>query len=121
MAVLPKYCTDRLINGRLEQSNILLSLISLTYPASYCEFSWSQIKSSPVEKKEYSFCYVIFHKLSFVNVNSLPLAAVQEEAHFLGCFFLSLSLNSDSFSVEPKKNQLLLKMPKQTEECIVPC
>ena len=28
--------------------------------------------------------FVIFHKLSFVNINSAPLAAVQEEAHI--CF-----------------------------------
>lgn len=52
-------------------------------------------------KGERNILFVVFHKLSFVNANSMPLSAVRKEAHF---FFLSLSLNSDCFPVEPKKS-----------------
>lgn len=48
--------------------------------------------------------FVIFPKLSFVNINSVPLAAVQKEVHLgekkMG---LSLLLHSDCFPIKPKK------------------
>lgn len=57
LAVLPNYCTDKLINGRLQQSNIRLFLILQMYLVSYHEFLWSQIKRF-TEWGKYSFCYL---------------------------------------------------------------
>lgn len=61
-----------------------------------------------------SILLLVFHKLNWVNVNSVPLAAVQEEGHF----FWSLSLNSDCFPIEPKKINLCSKCPWRQENAL---